>query len=168
MKVILTQSVPKVGKEGNVVNVADGYARNYLFPRSLAIIADKTQIAALNRRHERTAAKSVEAKAAAEKLGEKLAGSVVKIEAKVGAERGKLFGAVTNADVTAAIEKQLGVALQKKQVTLIDPIRRLGQYEVVLDLHRDVDSTIIVDVFDPNAPVEKKIEPETEPEASIA
>lgn len=151
MKVILTQTVPKLGKEGTIVNVADGYARNYLFPRKLAIIADKNQVQALHKREERTAAKRAETKLAATALGEKLNGAVVKIPAKVGAEQGKLFGSITNGDVSEAIKAQLGTDLEKKQVTLIDPIRRLGTYSVQVELHRDVDATIQVEVYDPNA-----------------
>ena len=77
MKVILNQTVPKVGKEGTVVNVADGFARNYLFPRGLAIVAEKKQVAALNKRHERLAAKEGETLASAQTLKEQLDGKAV-------------------------------------------------------------------------------------------
>ncbi len=152
MKVILNQTVPKVGKEGTVITVANGYARNYLFPRGLAILADKNQIAALERRNARVAEKVAGQKSAAETVKAKLDGQTVKIEAKVGA--GKLFGAVTSQDVTDAIKAQLGVALEKKQVALIEPIKKLGLHAVLIDLHRDVDANVTVNVFDPNAPVE--------------
>ena len=152
MKVILNQTVPKVGKEGTVVTVADGYARNYLFPRGLAILADKNQTVALERRNARLAEKTAGQKSSAESLKEKLDGKTVKIEAKVGA--GKLFGAVTSQDVADAIKAQLGVTVEKKQVALIEAIKQLGHHSVLIDLHRDVDAHVIVNVFDPNAPVE--------------
>ena len=150
MKVILNQTVPKVGKEGQVVNVKDGYARNYLFPR--------------------------ETKAAAETLKEKLEGKSVSIEAKVGKELGKLYGAITSQDVADAIKAQLGVDLEKKQVGLLEPIKRLGKFKLSIDLHREVDAHIELNVFDPNAPVEEAKEEapapveeaETEPEAVTA
>ncbi len=154
MKVILTQTVPKVGKEGTVVTVANGFARNYLFARGLAIIADKNQIAALGRRNERIAAKTAGEKSSADGLRDKLQGKEVRIEGKVGKYQGKLFGAITSADVADAIKAQLGVTLEKKQIALVDPIKKLGSHSVELDLHREVDAVITVVVFDPNAPVE--------------
>lgn len=153
MKVILNQTVPKVGKEGAIVTVADGFARNYLFPRGLAIAAEKNQIKALEKRNERVAAKVAALKADAEVLKEKLQGASIRIEGKVGQAQGKLFGAITNADVATAIESQLKISLDKKQVALVDPIRRLGTHSVELDLHREVTAHITVTVFDPNAPV---------------
>src|SRR5579872_1216686 len=112
MKVILTQTVPKVGKEGSVVTVANGFARNYLFPRQLATLADKAQIAALGKRNERVAAKTAGEKSGAEGLREKLNGKEVRIEGKVGKYQGKLFGAITSADIGDAIKAQLGVTLE--------------------------------------------------------
>lgn len=154
MKVILNKTVPKVGKEGQVVTVADGFARNYLFPKGLAIVAEKKQIAALAKRAARVDAKLADTKAAAETVKEKLHGLTVKIEGKVGKDAGKLFGAVTSQDVADAIKGQLGVDIDKKHIALIEPIKRLGNYPVEVDLHRDVDAVVTVNVFDPNAPVE--------------
>ncbi len=165
MKVILNKTVPKVGKEGDVVNVADGYARNFLFPRGLAILAEKNQIDALQKRHARMEAKTADQKAAAEGLKEKLDGKEIRIEAKVGASAGKLFGAVTSQDVADAIKSQLKVSLDKKQVALVQPIKRLGKHEVLLDLHRSVDAHVMVEVFDPNAPVESLAREEYVPPA---
>lgn len=154
MKVILKQSVPKVGKENQVVTVADGYARNFLFPRGLAILADKNQVKALDIRKQRMAAKIAEGVAAAQALKEKLEGQTVKIEGKVGRDAGKLFGAITAQDVANAVAAQLGTTLDKRQVALVQPIKRLGVFPVMLDLHPEVDATVNVNVFDPNAPVE--------------
>jgi large subunit ribosomal protein L9 len=149
MKVILNQTVPKVGKAGTVVTVADGFARNYLFPRGLAIIADRTQVAALNKRNERLAAKTAEQKTAAEALGAKLDGKTIKVETKVGADGVRLNGAVTSQNIADAIKAQTGETLDKKQIALHDPIKRLGNYEVELDLHMSVDAKINVIVLDP-------------------
>jgi len=157
MKVILNQTVPKLGKEGQVVTVADGYARNFLFPRGLAIIADRNQLAALEKRKARMAAKLAETAAAAKALGEKLEGQTVKIEGKVGRDAGKLFGAITAQDVADAIKAQLGAEVDRKRIGLLNPIKRLGSYAVALDLHPDVDAHITVNVFDPNAPVEAPV-----------
>lgn len=151
MKVILNQTVPKVGKEGTVVTVADGFARNYLFPRGLAILANKKQVEVLDRRNTRIAERTAGQKSAAEALKEQINGKTVRIEGKVGKDTAKLFGAITSQDVVDAIKAQLGITVEKKQVALIEPIKRLGQHEVELDLHREVDAKITVDVFDPNA-----------------
>jgi large subunit ribosomal protein L9 len=154
MKVILNQTVPKVGKEGTVVTVADGFARNYLFPRGLAILADKKQVGALDKRNARIAERTAGHKAAASDVREQLHGKTVRIEGKVGKDSTKLFGAITSQDVVDAIKSQLKVDVDKKQVALIEPIKRLGVHEVEVDLHREVDARVNVDVFDPNAEVE--------------
>lgn len=166
MKVILNQTVPKVGKEGQVVTVADGFARNYLFPRKLAIYADKGQLHALERRMARVAAKDADTLSAAENLKEQLHGLTVKIEGKVGKETGKLFGAITSQDIVDAIKEQHKQTVDKKNVALIEPIKRLGKHEVHLDLHRQVDAFVTVHVFDPTVPEEEA--PAEAPEAEAA
>ncbi len=168
MKVILNQTVPKVGKEGSVVNVADGFARNYLFPRGLAILADKRQVGALEKRNARILERTADQKAASEGLREKLHGQTVRIEGKVGKDSTKLFGAVTSQDVVDAIKAQLKVDVDKKQVALIEPIKRLGTHEVELDLHREVDARVHVEVFDPNAIVEPAKAEEEAPDEEAA
>lgn len=155
MKVILNQTVPKVGKQGHVVTVADGFARNYLFPRGLAVLADKKQIEALDKRNARLDAKTAGEKTAAEALKEKLHGQTVRIEGKVGQDSTKLFGAVTSQDVADAIKAQLKQTVDKKQIALIEPIKRLGLHKVEVDLHRAVDAIVTVEVYDPNAKVEE-------------
>lgn len=159
MKVILNQTVPKVGKEGTVVTVADGYARNYLFPRGLAVLADKNQVAALDRRNARLAEKTAGEKTSAEALKGRLEGQIVRIPGHVGQGGVRLFGAITSQDVADAIKAQLGIEIERRRVGLVEPIRQVGRVPVDLDLHREVDARIIVDVFDPNAPV-------AEPEAT--
>ena len=152
MKIILKQTVPKLGKSGQVVTVKDGYARNYLFPKGLATLAERGQVQALERRAERMAAKLSETRNAADAMQEKINGMTVKIEGKVGRDHGKLFGAVTSQDIADAIKEQLKVELEKRQVVLHDPIKRLGRTNVMIDLHRDVDATVTVHVFNPAFP----------------
>lgn len=166
MRVILNQTVPKVGKEGQVVTVADGFARNYLFPKRLAIIADKKQVKALERRNAAQQARLEGLKSSAEALKAQLDGKTVRIQAQVGAAGGKLFGAITSADVVEAIAAQLGQMVEKKKVALIEPIKRLGKHEVMIDLHRDVDASVIVHVFDPNVPEIEEAPKQVTPSAS--
>lgn len=188
MKVILKQSVPKVGKEGQVVSVKDGFARNYLFPRKMAIVADKNQLGVLARRNSKIEAELAGTKAAAEEIREKLHGQVVEIEGHVGKDTGKLFGAITSQDIADAIKSKYKVDLEKKVVLLAQPIKQLGNHTVDIDVHRQVDVRMTVRVFDPEmvaeaakkatkkaaAPVEAVAEepvveavaePEVEPEA---
>ena len=165
MKVILNQTVPKVGKEGTVVNVADGFARNYLFPRGLGVLADKKQIGALEKKNARIAERTAGHKTSAEELKELLNGQTVRIAGKVGKDSTKLFGAVTSQDIVDALKTQLNLDVDKKHVALIEPIKRLGVHEVEIDLHREVEARVHVEVFDPNAVVEAP-KPETAPTAS--
>lgn len=154
MKIILLATVPNLGKEGQVVNVKDGYARNFLFPRGLATVASKSQLQVLERKNARVAEKLAATRATADALKEKIDGITVKLEGKVGKDAGKLFGAITSQDIADAIKKTAGVDVDKRQVGLLDPIKRLGNYPLLVDLHRDVDAKITVIVFDPEAPVE--------------
>lgn len=153
MKVILNQTVDKLGKAGTVVVVADGYARNYLFPRKIATLADKNQLKVLARRQALLDAKAADTKAAAEATKEKIDGQTLKIVGKVGKETGKLFGAITSQDIADMIAKELGVKLEKKQVALLEPIKKLGFFPILIDLHRDVDARVTINVYDPDAPV---------------
>ncbi len=152
MKVILKQSVPKLGKEGQVVNVKDGYARNFLFPQGMAIVADKTQLTVLERRNAKIASQLSETKSQAEALKGDIDGKEVNIEAQVGADSSRLFGAITAQDIADAIKTQLGKEFDKKQVLLAMPIKQLGRYSVEIDAHRQVDIKVVVNVFDPSAP----------------
>ncbi|MBX7135279.1 MAG: 50S ribosomal protein L9 [Fimbriimonadaceae bacterium] len=169
MKVILNQTVPKVGKEGQVVTVAGGFARNFLFPRGLAVVADRGQMKALEARRARVDAKLAETKAGAETLKEKLHDMAIKIEGKAGRDDTKLFGAITSEKIADAIKEQLGVSVEKKQVGLLEPIKRLGKYSIEIDLHRDVDATVHLTVFDPDAIVEEEVveEESTAPEEEL-
>lgn len=151
MKVILKQTVPKVGKAYQVVTVKDGYARNYLFPRGLAIVAEKNQVNGLEKRNARVAAKTAGEKAAAETLKAQLDGKSIRIEGQAGKDTTKLFGAITAQDIADAIKAQVGVAVDRKGIALLEPIKRLGNYEIEIDLHFQVDAKLKLEVFDPAA-----------------
>jgi len=150
MKVILRQTLPKVGKQGQEVNVADGFARNFLFPRGLATIADKSSRARLERERAKLADQHQKTLASAAAVKEAVDGQTVRIIAKTGRASAKLFGAVTDELIVEGIEQTLGVKIDRKQVALMHPIKRLGVYEVMLDLHPQVDATIKLEVADEN------------------
>lgn len=161
MKVILLEAVPKLGKEGQVVNVKPGYARNFLFPQGMATLADKKQLEVLDRRNAKMAAQLAETKSDAEKVAEQLNGKEIKIQVKAGRESTRLFGAVTSEQIAEEIKSQLGVEVEKKQVLLVAPIKRLGNYGVEINIHREVDIEVKVNVFDPeHEEAEKKEEAE--------
>jgi len=145
VKIILQREVEKLGVPGDVVTVADGYARNYLLPRGLAIQASKgavRQAENLKRAHEdRTAKARKEAEALAERLGR----LTIRLEQRAGAE-GKLFGSITAQDLAEEIERQSGEAVDRKDIHLEEPIRSVGSHEVQIRLHPEVDATLAVEV----------------------
>ncbi|MCB0826177.1 MAG: 50S ribosomal protein L9 [Armatimonadetes bacterium] len=148
MKVILTKPVAKLGKDGSVVNVKAGYARNYLFPQGMAVYADKAQLNLLENRNAKMAAQLAETKVAAEALAEKVNGKELKIETKAG-DAGRLFGAITSQNIVDELKNQLGIDFEKKDVLLVAPIKRAGIHDVELYAHREVHIEVKVNVFDP-------------------
>jgi large subunit ribosomal protein L9 len=128
MKVILREDVEKLGKAGDVVKVADGYGRNFLIPRQLAVLANIRNLKALEHDRRVIEARTKKALKAAESLASKLASVSVTIAAKAG-EEGKLFGAITSRDIAEALEKA-GVPVDRKLIQLADPIKHLGDYKV--------------------------------------
>lgn len=166
MKVILKVTIPKVGKEGQVVTVKDGFARNYLFPRQFATVANKAQLQILDRRNAKIAQALASTVAAAEDLKSKINGLELRIQGKSGKESTKLFGAVTSQDIADALLAQHKVTVEKKQVALVEPIKRLGNFRIQLDLHRDVDAFVNLTVFDPEHPLEPVAAPVAEEAAA--
>ena len=146
MKVILASDVDKLGHKGDIVTVADGYARNYLVPKGLAMFASKgalKQAEDMQRaRAERARKEKEEAAARVSSLG----ASPVYISARAG-EGGRLFGSVTKSDVARAIEEQLNERIDRHLIRLDDPIRSLGRHEVEVHLHDEVNALVAVEVI---------------------
>jgi large subunit ribosomal protein L9 len=146
MRVLLQKPVDKLGQPGDVVEVADGYARNYLVPQGMAIKAAKgaeRQAESMKRAHDvRQSKEKTEHEAVASKL---IAAGGLTIQARAG-EEGKLFGSVTSADVADAIVAQTGVAVDRKAVHLEEPIRTVGTHEVRVKLFTDVEPVVTVEV----------------------
>jgi len=144
MKVILLQDIKDSGKQGDVIAVSDGYARNYLFPRKLAVAAEGGALKNLEIKkaiEERRGEKIIQQ---AEKDKAVIAGKDVTIQARTG--NGKLYGRITAQDIADAIGRDLGVKLDKRKINLADPIKQLGQYEVPVKLHRDIVVNVKVNV----------------------
>jgi large subunit ribosomal protein L9 len=145
MKVILQREVQKLGVPGDVVTVADGFARNYLVPRRLATPATKgalRQAETLRRAHDQRVHR---ARAEAEGRAERLSAGPIVVSARAG-EEGRLFGSITSADLAAAIAEQTGEAVDRHDIRLADPIRSVGAHEVVVRLHPEVTVSVAIDV----------------------
>ena len=145
MKVILQKTVERLGDPGDVADVADGYARNFLIPRGLAVRAEKGAVRhaeSLKRAHQtRTKAQKGEFEAIAARIIQ----SPVVVTARAG-EEGKLFGSVTAADIAEALSSETGVAVDRRDIHLDEPIRSVGTHEVTVRLHPEVDPVLTVDV----------------------
>jgi len=145
VKVILQRTVERLGNPGDVADVADGYARNYLIPRGLAVRAEKGAVRhaeSLKRAHE---VRTVAQKGEFEALASRLIQAPVVVRARAGDE-GKLFGSVTSADIAEAVTAQAGVSVDRRDVHLDEPIRSVGTHEVRVHLHPEVDPVLTVDV----------------------
>lgn len=145
MKVVLRADVDNVGKKGDVLDVADGFARNFLIPKGHAILATDgvvAQAAAMRRSRELKDAKDREG---AEAIARRLVPAVIRIPARAGAE-GRLFGSVTAADVVAAVRSETGIDLDRRRLHLDEPIRSIGVHEVPVRLHHDVEFRVTIEV----------------------
>jgi large subunit ribosomal protein L9 len=145
VKVVLRADVDNVGKKGDVLDVADGFGRNYLVPKGLAMAAATgavAQAAAMRRSRD---VKDARDRESAEVVARELVPSVIRIPMKAGAE-GRLFGSVTAADVVDAVQAQAGVELDRRRLHLAEPIKSLGTHEVPVKLHADVEFQITVEV----------------------
>ena len=147
MKVILREDVEKLGKAGDVVKVADGFGRNYLIPRQLAVLADVRNLKALEHDRRVIEARVKKSRKSAESLASRLSAVSVTLPAKAG-EEGKLFGAITSRDIAEALEKA-GVPVDRKNVLLHDPIKQLGDYKVKIkagtDLHPEISVSVVAE-----------------------
>jgi large subunit ribosomal protein L9 len=145
MKIILQRPVAKLGVPGDLVEVADGYARNYLMPRGLAIQASKGAVKhadSLRRAHDQRVAKG---RVEAEALAARLTATPLKVLARAG-EEGKLFGSITAVDLAEEISRATGEVVDRRDVHLAEPIRSLGVHDVRVRLHSDVDVALSVEV----------------------
>ena len=145
MKVILNQDVSNVGKEGDVVTVADGYARNYLFTRKLAVEASGGALKNVQMRQALEERRSEKMLSQASESAQALEGKSVTIEAKAGSEN-RLYGSITSQDIADAISKMLGVTVDKRKIQLNDPIKSMGTFTVPVKLHRTVSVPLTVEV----------------------
>jgi len=147
VKVILRQSVKKLGNKGELVEVSEGYARNYLIPRGLAVEANDANLRSLS--HEQSVAKQREAREREEAKAKaaKLESLTVEMRARAG-ESGRLFGSITAGDIADAVKAASGIEIDKRKLELKEPIKSLGVYRVPVHLHQGITAELKVQVVD--------------------
>jgi large subunit ribosomal protein L9 len=145
MKVVFLQDVPNVARAGEMKEVADGYARNFLIPKKLAAQADPKMMNAIEAQVRARARQVAQTEAEMTELASQLDGKEITIKARVGAND-RLYGSITSGDIIAEIEKSFGVIVDKRKIGLEDPIRELGSHEVPIRLTKDIVPSITVTV----------------------
>ncbi|KUO52939.1 MAG: 50S ribosomal protein L9 [Desulfitibacter sp. BRH_c19] len=145
MKVILIQDVKKLGNKGDIVNAADGFAQNFLFPKKLAIEATPQNIKNLETMKLKQQKEKELEKEKAKAVGDDLSKTPLVITAKAG-EKGRLFGSITSMEIASVIKEQLGKKIDKRKIDLPEPIKNLGDYQVKIKLHPEVHREINITV----------------------
>ena len=145
MKVILRADVADVGKKGDIVDVADGYGRNFLVPKGFALKATAGNVQQASSMRRARDIRDAKDRGAAEEIASSLVPKVITVKAKAGAE-GRLFGSVTSADVVTAVQEQTGIELDRRKLHLDEPIKSIGTHQVRARLHTDVEFAITVEV----------------------
>lgn len=145
MQVILKKDVNGTGKAGQIVKVSDGFARNMLIPRGLAVEATDANVKILRKQREIEARKNAESREDAETLANELKDKKVVIKRKAG-EGGKLFGSVTSMDISAALKDQFGIELDKKKIDLAQSIKSLGTFSAELRLFQDIKCRLAIQI----------------------
>lgn len=146
MKVILLDNIKGVGKKDEIINASDGYARNYLLPKKLAVEANAENMSKLNNKKEANNYKKDLEKQAAEETAKKFKGILLKIKAKAG-ENGKIFGGITAKEISENLKSQYKIDVDKKKVELKEPIKTLGAFEVNVRLYEGIVGTLKVQVI---------------------
>jgi large subunit ribosomal protein L9 len=145
MKVVFMEDVPNVGKAGQIKEVADGYGKNYLIPRKLAMSARPGDIKAVEMQIKARARVAAKTEAEMKALAGELEGKEITIKAKVGQQE-RLYGSITSADISAGLESTLHAVVDKRKIELSEPIRQTGSYEVSIKLGKDIATKIKVTV----------------------
>lgn len=141
MKVMLTRDVQDVGRAGEIKEVADGYGRNYLIPRKLAVVAGRGTEAEARRIQDAAARREAKERNEAQELADEIDNKTVVVRLKVGADD-RAFGAITSDDISRALRQQHQVDVDRRRIELKEPLKQLGEHQVPLRLHRDIEARI--------------------------
>ncbi|MBR4165789.1 MAG: 50S ribosomal protein L9 [Lachnospiraceae bacterium] len=145
MKLVLLQDVKALGKKNDIVNVNDGYARNYLIPRKLGVEASAAALNELKTQQANAAFQAAEQLKAAQELASKIGSVKLEMPVKVGGN-GKLFGALSSKEIADAMKEQFGIDMDKKKIVLAEPIKEVGERTVEVKLHKDVTAKLALNV----------------------
>ena len=159
MKVVFLEDVPNVAETGEVKEVADGYGRNFLIPRKLAVLADAKAANIVEARLKKKARIQAETEAEMRELAQQLEGKEVILKARSGA-KGQLYGSITNADITEELSKSTGLVVDKRVIELEEPIRQVGSYEIAIRLTKDIMPKIKVTIVEEEKEGKEKEEEE--------
>jgi len=149
MKVILKENIKGIGKKDQVINASDGYARNFLLPKGLAVEADAGNMSKLKAKQDSNAYKKSQEKEEAEKIANKLSKIMLKIKVKAGTN-GKIFGGVSSKEIADNLEKQYNIKVDKKKIELKEPIKTLGAFTIEIKLFENVIGKVKVDIIADN------------------
>jgi large subunit ribosomal protein L9 len=145
MKVILLEDIKGVGKKGQLLNAADGHARNFLIPKKLAVEATNSNLNELESKNKSEENKKQIILNEANAICEQLKGKVVKLSVKCGSN-GKLFGSITNKEIKSAIFEQLSIEIDKKKIILSDTVKAVGEYKIEVKIHPKITANLILEV----------------------
>lgn len=145
MKVILTQDIKGVGKKDEIINANDGYARNFLFPKKLAVEANNQNISLLQGRKDSANFKKEQERETANRIKEKISKIMLKMKVKAG-ENGKIFGSITAKEIATELKKQYKIEVDKKKINLKEPIKELGTFTVDLKLYEGIIGKLKIDI----------------------
>ena len=163
MKVIFIEDVPNVARAGQTKVVADGYARNYLFPRKLAVLADSRAAAAVEAHIKKVAKQRAIEEAEMAELAKIISGTEITLKAKVG-EKEHLYGSVTGADIAGELSKTIGREVDKRKVDLAEPIRQVGVYDVTIRFTHEITAVVSVTVMSDEEGAARPVKVEKQPE----
>jgi large subunit ribosomal protein L9 len=147
MQVILLQDVKGTGKKGQIINVSDGHAKNFLIPKKLAAEATKTNVTELENKKKSAEKKRQSEVTAAQELGAKIEKAVVKIPMKVG-EGGKMYGSVSTKEIAEALARQTGIEIDKKKIVLSEPVKSLGEKQVTIKLYAEISTQLTFEIVE--------------------
>ncbi len=145
MKVILKEDIPNLGKAGQIIKVKNGYARNFLLPKGLALLADEKNMKLLEYQKKKIEEEAKKKRQDSESIAQRLSEIQLTIKAKAGEDQ-RLFGSVTSKDIAEALEKE-GILIDKKQINILEPIKRVGEYEVEVKLPANVVAKVKVNII---------------------
>lgn len=161
MKVVFLEDVPNVAEAGDVKEVADGYGRNFLIPRKLAVLADAHAVGILESQLKKRARLQAETEAEMRELAGQLEGKEVILKAKSGA-KGQLYGSITNADIADELKKSSGLVVDKKKIELAEPVRKVGSYDIEIRLTKDIVPKVKLTIIEEEEKKEEKAKKESE------